>query len=197
MGAGSICTTRVVAGVGVPQFSAILQCAQGSRLCPSSPTAASATRATSSKPLAAGASFVMLGNLLAGLDECPGETILLEGRRYKQYRGMGSMGAMQGYGARSLRPGLVPAVMGRDSGKLVPEGIEGRVPYKGQRGRPCLPADGRAALRHGLCRRRLPSPTWAKARFVRITNAGYIESHPHSVIITEEAPNYQPQSWNQ
>jgi IMP dehydrogenase len=194
VGAGSICTTRVVAGVGVPQFSAIQQCAKASSV----PIVADGGIRYSGdivKALAAGASFVMLGNLLAGLDECPGETILLEGRRYKQYRGMGSMGAMRGYGADRYAQGV--RVMGRDSGKLVPEGIEGRVPYKGQVSDHIFQLVGGVRSGMGYVGATSIPDLWAKARFVRITNAGYIESHPHSVIITEEAPNYQPQSWNQ
>ncbi len=195
VGAGSICTTRVVAGVGVPQFSAILECAKVARSAGVPLIADGGIRYSGDivKALAAGASFVMLGNLLAGLEESPGETIMLEGRRYKQYRGMGSMGAMRGYAQDRYNPSA--KVKGRDSGKLVPEGIEGRVAYKGKLSDHVFQLCGGLCAGMGYVGAATIPDLWERAHFVRITNAGYIESHPHSVIITEEAPNYQPQSW--
>ena len=195
VGAGSICTTRVVAGVGVPQFSAIVECARAARESGIPIIADGGIRYSGDivKALAAGASFVMLGNLLAGLEESPGETILLEGRRYKQYRGMGSMGAMRGYAQDRYNPSA--RVKSKDSGKLVPEGIEGRVPYKGKVSDHVYQLMGGLRSGMGYVGAATIPELWAKARFVRITNAGYVESHPHSIIITEEAPNYQPQTW--
>jgi IMP dehydrogenase len=195
VGAGSICTTRVVAGAGVPQFSAILACATVAQAAGIPIIADGGIRYSGDivKALAAGASFVMLGNLLAGLEECPGETIMHEGRRYKQYRGMGSLGAMRGYGRDRYNPSA--AVRAKDSGKLVPEGIEGRVPYRGRLADHILQLLGGVRSGMGYVGAATIAELWAKAHFVRITNAGYVESHPHSIIITEEAPNYQPQSW--
>jgi IMP dehydrogenase len=135
----------------------------------------------------------MLGNLLAGLEESPGETIVLEGRRYKQYRGMGSMSAMRGYAQDRYNPSA--KFKSKDSGKLVPEGIEGRVAYKGKLSDHVYQLCGGLRSGMGYVGAASISDLWQRARFVRITNAGYVESHPHSVIITEEAPNYQPQSW--
>jgi IMP dehydrogenase len=195
VGAGSICTTRIVAGVGVPQFSAILDCAKVAHAAGKPIIADGGIRYSGDivKALAAGASFVMLGNLLAGLEECPGETIMHEGRRYKQYRGMGSLGAMRGYGKDRYNPSA--SVRGRESGKLVPEGIEGRVAYRGRLGDHVFQLVGGVRSGMGYVGAATIDELWQKARFVRITNAGYIESHPHSVIITEEAPNYQAQTW--
>jgi IMP dehydrogenase len=195
VGAGSICTTRVVAGVGVPQFSAIMECAKVAQASGVPVIADGGIRYSGdiTKALAAGASFVMLGNLLAGLEESPGETILLEGRRYKQYRGMGSMGAMKGYGQDRYNPSA--RFKKADSGKLVPEGIEGRVPYKGRLTDHVYQLIGGVRSGMGYVGAASIPDLWEKAHFVRITNAGFIESHPHSVIITEEAPNYQPQTW--
>lgn len=196
VGAGSICTTRVVAGVGVPQLSAVMQCAKLARQHSVPIIADGGIRYSGdiTKALAAGASFVMLGNLLAGLEESPGETILLEGRRYKQYRGMGSMGAMRGYAQDRYNPGA--RISSRDNGKLVPEGIEGRVAYKGRLGDNVFQLMGGVRAGMGYVGAANVQELWDKARFLRITNAGYIESHPHSVIITQEAPNYQPQTWS-
>jgi IMP dehydrogenase len=197
VGAGSICTTRVVAGVGAPQFSAILECAQAARQHNIPVIADGGIRYSGDivKALAAGASFVMLGNLLAGLEESPGETILLEGRRYKQYRGMGSLGAMRGYTQDRYNPSA-RAIKVSDSGKMVPEGIEGRVAYKGRLGDHVFQLMGGLRAGMGYVGAATIPELWQQARFVRITNAGYIESHPHSVIITQEAPNYQPQTWS-
>lgn len=193
VGAGSICTTRVVAGVGVPQLTAIAECAAVAR--PQGiPIVADGGIEYSGdivKALAAGASAVMLGSLLAGLEESPGEIVIYEGRRFKVYRGMGSQGAMKGR-ARDRYLSLQDTEDGRQAaGKLVPEGIEGQVSYKGQLADYVFQLMG--GLRSGMGyvgAANLPE-LQEKARFVRVTSAGLIESHPHGVFITKEAPNYQ------
>ncbi len=198
VGAGSICTTRVVAGVGMPQMTAVMMCAQAAAELGVPIIADGGIRYSGDivKALAGGASFVMLGNLLAGLEESPGEVVIYEGRRFKEYRGMGSMGAMKGYGRDRYATGQVD-LPSRDgslsSGKLVPEGIEGRVAYKGTLGDVVFQLMGGLRSGMGYVGAASLADLRAKARFVRITNAGFIESHPHSVIITKEAPNYQLQ----
>jgi len=187
IGAGSICTTRIVAGAGMPQLTAIHNCAQVARKHNVSIIADGGIKYSGDivKALAAGAHFLMLGSMLAGLEEAPGEVVYYDGRRFKEYRGMGSLGAMRGYGRDRYGTGQ------DNSGKMVPEGIEGRVPYKGPLHEYIFQLMG--GLRSGLgyvgaaCLNDLR----AKARFIRITNAGLIESHPHDVIITKEPPNYQ------
>ena len=187
VGAGSICTTRVVAGAGMPQVSAIYACAQAARKHGIPLIADGGIKYSGDivKAIVAGASVVMLGGLLAGLEEAPGDVVLYEGRRFKEYRGMGSMGAMQGYGRDRY------ASAQRGSGKLVPEGIEGRVPYKGSLRDYVFQLVG--GLRSGLGYAGAANleDLRTRARLVRITNAGLVESHPHDVIITKEAPNYQ------
>lgn len=187
VGAGSICTTRIVAGAGMPQLSAIHACAQAAR--PHSiPIIADGGIKFSGdivKAIVAGADTVMLGSLLAGLEESPGEEVLFEGRRFKEYRGMGSMGAMQGYGKDRYGSGQGGA------GKLVPEGIEGRVPYKGNLHDFIYQLVGGLRSGMGYAGAGSLDDLRTKTRLVRITNAGLIESHPHDVIITKEAPNYQ------
>jgi IMP dehydrogenase len=182
-----------VAGAGVPQITAIAECAAAAhpRGVPIIADGGIKYSGDIVKALAAGADAVMLGSLLAGLEESPGEIVIYEGRRFKEYRGMGSLGAMKGR-ARDRYPvnqGLAEGDAA--SGKLVPEGIEGQVPFKG------LLADYVYQLMGGL-RSGMGYAGAAnlqelrhKARWVRITNAGLIESHPHSVFITKEAPNYQ------
>ena len=130
------------------------------------------------------ADMVMLGSLLAGLDESPGEVVLFEGRRFKEYRGMGSLGAMQGYGRDRYATGM-------GSGKLVPEGIEGRVPYKGSLHDYVYQLVGGLRSGMGYAGASSLEDLRTRTRLVRITNAGLIESHPHDVIVTKEAPNYQ------
>ncbi len=187
VGAGSICTTRVVAGAGMPQLSAIYFCAAAARPFGIPIIADGGIKYSGDivKAIVAGADTVMLGSLLAGLEEAPGEEVLYEGRRFKEYRGMGSVGAMQGYGRDRYGSG-----QGR-SGKLVPEGIEGRVPYKGPLHDYVYQLVGGLRSGMGYAGARCLDDLRTKARLVRITNAGLIESHPHDVIITKEAPNYQ------
>ena len=188
VGPGAICTTRVVAGIGVPQVTAI----QEARLAigPDVPIIADGGLTSSgdiAKAIAAGADTVMLGSLLAGTDEAPGDVVVAQGERFKEYRGMGSLGAMKarGYSKDRYFQGDV-----EDPGDLIPEGVEARVPYKGP---------VRDVLRQlvGGLRQAMGytgSATIAdlkEARFVRITGAGLRESHPHDVTITKEAPNYR------
>ena len=187
VGAGSICTTRVISGAGMPQVSAIYECTRVARQH-GIPTIADGGIKYSGdivKAIVAGADVVMLGSLLAGLDESPGEVVLFEGRRFKEYRGMGSLGAMQGYGKDRYG-----SAMG-GSGKLVPEGIEGRVPYKGNVHDYVYQLVGGLRSGMGYAGAATLEDLRTKAELVRITNAGLIESHPHDVIITREAPNYQ------
>ncbi|MFH1927496.1 MAG: IMP dehydrogenase [Chloroflexota bacterium] len=188
VGAGSICTTRIVAGVGVPQITAILECAEAARKAGVSLVADGGIRYSGDivKALAAGAKAFMLGSLLAGHEECPGETVLYEGRRFKEYRGMGSLAAMKGYGRDRYASG-----QGRSSGKVVPEGIEGRVSYKGALRNTVFQLIGGLRSGMGYIGAANLEELRAKAHFIRITNAAFIESHPHSVIITKEPPNYQ------
>ncbi|MHB0857596.1 MAG: IMP dehydrogenase [Anaerolineae bacterium] len=198
VGAGSICTTRIVAGVGMPQLSAVLECARAAAERGVPVIADGGIRYSGDvvKALAAGAGAVMLGNLLAGLDESPGEMVTLEGRRFKEYRGMGSMGAMRGmgrdrYASTLTDPSTTSAT--RSSGKLVPEGIEGRVAYKGKLADSMFQLMGGLRSGMGYVGAENLTDLCDKARFVHITSAGYVESHPHSVLITKEAPNYQLQ----
>jgi IMP dehydrogenase len=187
VGAGSICTTRVISGAGMPQVSAINECTRAARKY-GIPTIADGGIKYSGdivKAIVAGADVVMLGGLLAGLDESPGEVVLFEGRRFKEYRGMGSPGALQGYGKDRYS-----SAMG-GSGKLVPEGIEGRVPYKGNVHDYVYQLVGGLRSGMGYAGAATLEDLRTQVKLVRITNAGLIESHPHDVIITKEAPNYQ------
>ena len=140
------------------------------------------------KAIVAGATVVMLGSLLAGLDESPGEVVLYEGRRFKEYRGMGSMGAMQGYGRDRYS---TSQESGSGLGKLVPEGIDGRVPYKGPLHDYVFQLVGGLRSGMGYAGAAALEDLRTKTKLMRITNAGLIESHPHDVIVTKEAPNYQ------
>ena len=193
IGAGSICTTRIVAGSGVPQISAVAAAAAVCRAHDVPVIADGGIKYSGDivKALAAGADAVMLGSLLAGLEESPGEIILYEGRRYKVYRGMGSMGAMQGYGADRYGSAVGGPAGGQVRDKLVPEGVEGQVPYKGQLRDVIYQMMGGVRSGMGYVGAADLAELRAKARFVRITNAGLLESHPHGVLITKEAPNYQ------
>jgi IMP dehydrogenase len=191
VGAGSICTTRVISGAGMPQLSAVYASALQARRrgVPCISDGGITYSGDVVKAIAAGADTVMLGSLLAGTEESPGETELMDGRRYKSYRGMGSLGAMQGLGADRYASGQAGAP-GSGTRKLVPEGIEGRVPYAGPLGEVVYQLVG--GLRSGMGY--AGAATLAdlrRARFMRVTAAGRDESHPHDVTITREAPNYQ------
>ena len=195
VGAGSICTTRVVSGAGMPQLSAIHFAARRARQLgvPIIGDGGITYSGDVVKAIAAGADCVMLGSLLAGTDEAPGELELFEGRRYKSYRGMGSMGAMQGLGAdryATAQSAGGQSELAGTSRKLVPEGIEGRVPYAGTLGDVVYQLVG--GLRSGMGYAGAPTLDQLRhARFMRVTTAGRNESHPHDVTITKEAPNYQ------
>lgn len=190
IGAGSICTTRVIAGAGVPQFTAVVECAREAHAHGVPCIADGGIKYSGDvvKALAAGADCVMLGSMLAGLAESPGDIILYEGKRYKVYRGMGSLGAMQGEGADRYGSGQ-QGLQQRD--KLVPEGVEGQVPYRGKLGDIMYQLIGGVQSGMGYVGASSLQQLRDRARFVRITNAGLIESHPHGVLITKEAPNYQ------
>ena len=187
VGPGSICTTRVVTGVGVPQLTAVMQTSASARRFDVPVIADGGIKQTGDIPkaIAAGASTVMLGGLFAGVEESPGDTVLYEGRRYKSYRGMGSLGAMQ---AGSKDRYFQDAE--DDLQKLVPEGIEGRVPFKGSLAEVVHQMTGGLRAAMGYCGCPTLDAMQERARFVRITGAGLRESHPHSVTITQEAPNY-------
>jgi IMP dehydrogenase len=185
IGPGSICTTRVVSGAGVPQITAIAECSRATRGSgvPLISDGGIKFSGDISKAIAAGADSVMLGGLLAGTEESPGETILYQGRTFKSYRGMGSMGAMsQGASDRYSQ---------EDSGKLVPEGIEGRVPYKGPLAELVYQLVGGLRSGMGYCGSKTIQDLQERASFLRVTSAGLRESHVHDVIITKEAPNYR------
>ena len=187
IGPGSICTTRVVAGVGVPQITAVLQCAEAARKYKIPVIADGGIKQTGdiAKAIAAGADSVMIGGLFAGLQESPGEKVLYEGRTYKIYRGMGSLDAMK-EGSRDRYFQDVED----DIQKLVPEGIEGRVPFKGELSSTVYQMVGGLRAAMGYCGAETISAMQAKARFVRMSDAGLRESHPHDIKITKEAPNY-------
>ncbi|MFQ5489187.1 MAG: IMP dehydrogenase [Phycisphaerae bacterium] len=186
IGPGSICTTRVVSGVGVPQLTAVSDAVVAARQADVPVIADGGVRSSGdlTKAIAAGAESVMLGSLFAGLEESPGESITWKGRRFKAYRGMGSMGAMvQGSADRYSQKGTA-------GGKLVPEGIEGRVPYRGPLVDFVYQLTGGLRAGMGYCGAADIAELQSKARFCRVTAAGMTESHPHDVAITREAPNY-------
>jgi IMP dehydrogenase len=185
VGPGSICTTRVVTGVGVPQVTAIVDAARGAGDLPIIADGGVKYSGDAVKALAAGASAVMMGAMLAGTDESPGESFLLEGRRFKMIRGMGSLAAMQdGSADRYFQEGeLSPR-------KLVPEGIEGRVPYRGPVGDVVYQLLGGLRSGMGYCGVATIRELQCETEFLQITNAGLRESHPHDVVITRESPNY-------
>ncbi|MGA3244531.1 MAG: IMP dehydrogenase [Bacteroidota bacterium] len=187
IGPGSICTTRVIAGVGVPQVTAIMECAKVASRSSVPLIADGGIKQTGdiAKAIAAGADSVMLGSLFAGVEESPGEKVLYEGRSYKMYRGMGSLEAMkQGSKDRYFQD------VEDDIQKLVPEGIEGRVPFKGSLSETVHQMIGGLRSAMGYCGCRTISDMKTKAQFVRMTDAGLRESHPHDIAITKEAPNY-------
>ncbi len=188
IGPGSICTTRVVAGVGVPQITAIDDCARAAAGSGVPIIADGGIKYSGDvvKALAAGANTVMIGSLFAGTEESPGETLLYQGRTYKAYRGMGSIGAMRaGSKDRYFQGGVTEAQ------KLVPEGIEGRVPFKGTVGANVHQLLGGLRAGMGYCGAKTLADLQQRSQFVQITSAGLKESHVHDVIITEEAPNYR------
>ncbi len=187
IGPGSICTTRIVAGVGVPQLTAVMESAEEADKAnvPVIADGGLRTSGDAAKALAAGASTIMVGSLLAGTEEAPGETFLYQGRAYKSYRGMGSVGAMaRGSADRYFQQDI------KDQMKLVPEGIEGQVPYKGPAKDVIHQLVGGIKAAMGYTGSRSIDDLRTKAQFVRITNAGLQESHVHDVTITREAPNY-------
>jgi len=188
IGPGSICTTRVVAGVGVPQITAIFDCANAAKEYGIPIIADGGIKYSGDivKAIAAGASTVMIGNLFAGTEESPGESEIYQGRRFKVYRGMGSLGAMQ--------KGSKDRYFQEDANKLVPEGVEGRVAYKGPLSDTVFQLI--EGLKHGMgyCGARTIEELQNNSKFIRITNAGLKESHPHSISITKEAPNYSTAS---
>ncbi|MEA2329504.1 MAG: dehydrogenase, partial [Thermoanaerobaculia bacterium] len=191
IGPGSICTTRVVAGAGVPQISAVMECARAAEKfdIPIISDGGIKFSGDITKAIAAGAHCVMIGSLFAGTDEAPGETILYQGRTFKAYRGMGSIGAMQA--------GSKDRYFQEDAdevSKLVPEGIEGKVPYKGSLSAMIPQLVGGLRSGMGLTGSRNIEDLRTKAQFVRITAAGLRESHAHDVVITKEAPNYRIES---
>lgn len=187
IGPGSICTTRVIAGIGMPQLTAIMACSRATRPAEVPLVADGGIRYTGDivKAIAAGADCVMMGSLFAGTEESPGETMLLEGRRYKVYRGMGSEGAMaEGSADRYFQEEPV------DGSKYVPEGIEGRVPYKGPLSETIFQMTGGLRQGMGYCGVEDLERLRTETSFVRLTMAGLVEGHPHDVTITKEASNY-------
>jgi IMP dehydrogenase len=191
IGPGSICTTRIVTGIGVPQFSAVFECARAAADSGVPIIADGGVKNSGdiAKALAAGASSVMLGSLLAGLDESPGESILYRGRSFKSVRGMGSLGAMEAGSADRYAQGEI-----RDKLKFVPEGVEGMVPYKGRLKDFVYQLVGGVRSSMGYVGARDLAEFSQRARFVRVTAAGVRESHPHDIQITKEAPNYSGES---
>jgi IMP dehydrogenase len=187
IGPGSICTTRIVAGVGVPQLTAVMETAEAARHQNIPVIADGGVKFSGdlAKAIAGGADCVMIGSLLAGTDESPGDTFLFQGRSYKAYRGMGSLGAMaRGSADRYFQADI------KDTMKLVPEGIEGQVPYKGPVGAVIHQLAGGLKAAMGYVGAKTIKELQEKAEFVRITSAGLRESHTHDVTITRESPNY-------
>lgn len=187
IGPGSICTTRVVAGVGVPQITAVMECAEAAKKYKIPVIADGGIKQTGdiAKAIAAGADSVMIGGMFAGLQESPGEKVLYEGRTYKMYRGMGSLDAMkEGSKDRYFQD------VEDDIQKLVPEGIEGRVPYKGELSATVYQMIGGLRAAMGYCGAEKITSLQEKGKFVRMSDAGLRESHPHDIKITKEAPNY-------
>ncbi|MEO1533076.1 MAG: IMP dehydrogenase [Pseudomonadota bacterium] len=188
IGPGSICTTRVVAGVGVPQLTAVIDCAEAAAESGTPVIADGGIKFSGdlAKAVAAGAHCAMIGSMLAGTDEAPGEVFLYQGRSYKAYRGMGSVGAMaRGSADRYFQKEI------QDTQKLVPEGIEGQVPYKGPTGAVLHQLTGGLRAAMGYTGNRTVEAMHGNCRFVRITGAGLKESHVHDVMITRESPNYR------
>ena len=184
IGPGSICTTRVVAGIGVPQITAILQCGEMADKYGVPIVADGGIKYSGDivKALAAGGSVVMMGSMLAGCEEAPGEMEVYQGRQFKVYRGMGSLGAMQ--------KGSKDRYFQQNNKKLVPEGVEGRVPYRGPVSETIYQMMGGLRSGMGYCGAHNIEELRTESQFVRITSAGLKESHPHDIYITKEAPNY-------
>ncbi len=184
IGPGSICTTRVIAGIGVPQITAIYDCASVARQYQVPIIADGGIKYSGDvvKAIAAGASAVMIGSLFAGTEESPGESEIFQGRRFKVYRGMGSLGAM--------KDGSKDRYFQENESKLVPEGIEGRVPYKGPLADTLYQLVGGLRSGMGYCGAKNIDALINETTFIRITGAGLRESHPHDIQITKEAPNY-------
>ena len=184
IGPGSICTTRVIAGIGVPQITAIYDCAQAAAEFGVPIIADGGIKYSGDvvKAIAAGASAVMIGSLFAGTDESPGESEIFQGRKFKVYRGMGSLGAM--------KEGSKDRYFQENESKLVPEGIEGRVAYKGPMADTVYQLVGGLRSGMGYCGARNIQELIHDTQFIRITGAGLKESHPHDIQITKEAPNY-------
>ncbi len=189
IGPGSICTTRIVAGTGVPQITAIYDCARAAEKHGIPVIADGGVQYSGdlAKAIAAGADCAMLGSLLAGVDESPGEVVIFQGERFKEYRGMGSLGAMK---ARSYSKDRYFQADVTEVSKLVPEGIEGRVAYKGPLANLVYQLVGGMRAAMGYCGARTIEEMKRNTRFIRITTAGLRESHPHGISITKEAPNY-------
>lgn len=189
IGPGSICTTRMISGVGVPQITAIQEAAKAAAKKNIPVIADGGIRYSGdiTKAIAAGAHAVMIGGLFAGLEESPGEMILYQGRTFKVYRGMGSMGAMVKGSSERYRQGET-----RETGKLVPEGVEGRVPYRGTLGPYVYQLVGGLRAGMGYCGAKNVDELRKDARFLRVSPASVRESHPHDIVITQEAPNYSP-----
>jgi IMP dehydrogenase len=188
IGPGSICTTRIVAGIGVPQVTAVLEVSAAARKKGATTIADGGIKFSGDcvKALAAGADAIMVGGLFAGTDEAPGEVVLFQGRTFKVYRGMGSLSAMeQGSKDRYAQADV------KDSNKLVPEGIEGRVPYRGSIAANLFQLTGGVRSGMGYLGARTLADVRERARFVRVSAAGLREAHVHDVIITREAPNYR------
>lgn len=187
VGPGAICTTRIISGVGVPQFTAVLECSEAAEKYDVPIIADGGIRYSGDivKALAAGASSVMLGSLFAGCDETPGRTVFLNNRKFKQYRGMGSLGAMQQGSKERYFQGEV-----NEASKLVPEGVEGLVPYKGLLGEMVFQMLGGLRSGMGMVGAKDIETLRKNTKWVKITAAGVKESHPHDLIITEESPNY-------
>jgi IMP dehydrogenase len=187
IGPGSICTTRIVAGAGVPQITAILEASSALKKMNVPIIADGGIRYTGDfvKAIAAGASTVMMGSVFAGVEESPGETIIYEGRKFKQYRGMGSIGAMQQGSSDRYFQDVEDGIK-----KLVPEGIEGQVPYKGPVGAVLHQLAGGLRAAMGYVGGKTIADYQSRAQFVRISSAGLRESHVHDVAIVRESPNY-------
>jgi IMP dehydrogenase len=188
IGPGSICTTRVISGIGVPQITAVQAAARVAAETETTVIADGGIRYSGdiTKAIAAGANAVMLGGLFAGLDESPGERVLYQGRTFKTYRGMGSLGAMvHGSSERYRQKGAES-----ESGKLVPEGVEGRVPYKGSLSPFLYQLVGGLRAGMGYCGAKTIDELRTKTRFIQVTAASVRESHPHDIAITQESPNY-------